>query len=95
MAISQQELKHILMLSKLSATQEELAQFEFDLNNIFNLFANLKLVDTHDIKPMISPLLSHYPAREDAPQMQNHTADFERIAPEFTNQHFIVPKVIE
>ncbi|WP_440616606.1 Asp-tRNA(Asn)/Glu-tRNA(Gln) amidotransferase subunit GatC [Cysteiniphilum sp. 6C5] len=95
MAISQQELKHILTLSKLSAKPKELVQFEYDLNNIFNLFDNLKLVDTHEIKPMISPLLSHYPAREDAPQAQNHEQDFKRIAPEFSEHYFIVPKVIE
>lgn len=93
MAISQQELKHILMLSKLSANEDELAQFKYDLNNIFNMFDNLKLVDTEGLKPMISPLLSHCQRRNDLPE--THEQDFKRIAPEFSDHHFIVPKVIE
>ena len=83
------------MLSKLNANPEELVQFEHDLKNIFNMFDHLKLVNTNGISLMISPLLSHYPARDDVSQAQNHAAAFERIAPEFANQHFIVPKVIE
>lgn len=83
------------MLSKLSATPEELTQFECDLNNIFNLFDNLKQVNTNGINPMISPLLSHYSKRDDIPEVQNHEQNFKRIAPEFAEHHFIVPKVIE
>ncbi|WP_440682277.1 Asp-tRNA(Asn)/Glu-tRNA(Gln) amidotransferase subunit GatC [Cysteiniphilum halobium] len=95
MAISQQELKHILMLSKLRANPEDLVQFEYDLNNIFNLFDNLKLVETRGINPMISPLQSHYQTRDDVPKIQENAEVFTRIAPEFSKQHFIVPKVIE
>lgn len=95
MTISHQELKHILKLSKLKAHQDELVQFEHDLNNIFSMFDSLKLVDTQDIKPLVSPLTNHYSSHLDVSKIQQHAKSFQSISPEFTKHHFIVPKVIE
>ncbi len=95
MAISQQQLKHILALSKLNADESELSKFEADLNNIIKLFDNIQNVDTTGVPAMISPLTSHFIARQDNAIEQHSEPYFKEIAPKYEAHHFIVPKVIE
>ena len=93
--VSQQELKHILVLSKLKTEENELPKFEQDLNNTLEMFNNMASVNTDNLAPMISPLTSHYLARDDNEVVQENEDQFMSIAPAYEAHHFIVPKVIE
>ncbi len=95
MSVTQAELKRILSLSKLDASEDELAAFNQDLNSVLALFENIHHIDTNDTHAMTSPVQTHKALRADIPIKENNISNFKHFAPEFEDEHFIVPKVID
>lgn len=95
MTLSLEETSRIANLSKLETNDETLTQYQADLNRIITLFNRIKAIDTDGIDAMISPLQNNMAMRDDLASIQDLSAQFAKIAPEFQSQHFVVPKVIE
>lgn len=95
MSMTQNTLKRMLALSKLTATEAELKHFTDDLNKVVSLLDSVHSVDAEAFAPMVSPLRQVKVLREDRAVTQNHGKEFKDFSPEFEAGHFIVPKVID
>lgn len=92
--ISKEDVKKIIHLSRLETKEEELEKFTSQLNEILNHFENLKEVNTDNLE--ITGLNKNATfLREDEIKKNYTREDFLNIAPEATEEFFLVPKIIE
>lgn len=53
MALTREEVLHVAKLSRLEFTEEEIAKFQVDLNNILTYVDELSQVDTENVEPLV------------------------------------------
>lgn len=92
--ISKEDVKKIIHLSRLEAEDIELQTFTSQLNAILNHFENLKEVNTDNLEITTLNKKSTF-LREDETKKNYSREDFLNIAPETTEEFFLVPKIIE
>ena len=95
MPTSKQELQIITALAYLetdASTTEKLTQ---DVSAIMTFVEQLRKVDTTGIIPLSHPLDLYQRLREDEVQTENCVAQLAKIAPLFTDNLYLVPKVID
>jgi aspartyl-tRNA(Asn)/glutamyl-tRNA(Gln) amidotransferase subunit C len=95
MSLSEQQVKEIAHLARLSADDGELEQTTAELNNILGLMADLAKIDTEGVSPMAHPLNMSQRLREDEVSEIDQSEAFQVIAPQTGQSHFLVPTVIE
>lgn len=95
MSLSEQQVKEIAYLARLSVDDGEVAQTTAELNNILDLMAELAKIDTDDVSPMAHPLDMTQRLREDLVTEDDQSEAFQAIAPQTGQSHFLVPTVIE
>jgi aspartyl-tRNA(Asn)/glutamyl-tRNA(Gln) amidotransferase subunit C len=95
MALSEEEVRHIALLSRLQLTDEEVKLYAEQLTHILDYVKKLQDLDTSGIEPMISASASSGVFRVDEPRpgLQREAA-FES-APSHDAEYFRVPPVIE
>ncbi len=95
MALSREEIAHVALLSRLHFTEEELARFTEQMNDILLHFETLQEADTSAIAatthvvPMVNVLRDDVPC----PSLPPDTALAN--APERVDDLFKVPRVVE
>ena len=95
MALSEKEVRHIALLSRLQLTDEEVKQYASQLTDILDYVKKLQSLDTEGVEPMISASGSGRVFREDQPRPGlPREAAFEG-APSHDEEYFRVPPVIE
>jgi len=92
--ISREEVKKIIHLARLDSKEEELEKFTLQLNEILNHFENLKEVNTEGLEITSLNKQATF-LREDEIKKNYSREDFLNIAPESTEEFFLVPKIIE
>ena len=99
MAITALETAKIAKLARLHLSAEALAHAETELNQIFDLIADLQAVDTTNIEPLAHPLSMienvALRLRDDVVSETNNREANMQNAPEAEKGYFLVPKVIE
>ena len=95
MSLSEQQVKEIAYLARLSVDDGEVEQTTTELNNILGLMADLAKIDTHGVSPMAHPLNMSQRLREDEVSETDQFEAFQAIAPQIGQSHFLVPTVIE
>ena len=95
MSISENKVKKILKISKLSADKDELKMFVTDLNKVVSFFSNIHIFKTDNIEPMISPLTQDIQLRLDIVKNQDVEPQLSKLFPWYQKGHCIVPMVIE
>ncbi|MGE4594253.1 MAG: Asp-tRNA(Asn)/Glu-tRNA(Gln) amidotransferase subunit GatC [Gammaproteobacteria bacterium] len=95
MSLSEQQVKEIAYLARLSIDDGEVEQTTAELNNILNLMADLAKIDTQGVSPMAHPLNMSQRLREDEVSETDQSQAFLAIAPQTGKGHFLVPTVIE
>ncbi len=95
MSLSEQQVKEIAHLARLSVDDGELEQTTAELNNILGLMADLAKIDTEGVSPMAHPLNMSQRLREDEVSEIDQSEAFQAIAPQTGQSHFLVPTVIE
>jgi aspartyl-tRNA(Asn)/glutamyl-tRNA(Gln) amidotransferase subunit C len=93
--INTAELKQIAHLAKLSIDELALDETVLALNNILKLAEDLNEVDTQSITPMAHPLKMVQRLRADEVLEKDQSNQFQAIAPQTSNSHYLVPTVIE
>jgi len=66
-----------------------------DLNDIIYFINQLTQVNTEGVEPLMHPVDSQQSLRPDEPKNGNTTEHLARIAPQFSEGLYLVPKVID
>jgi len=95
MPLSNEEVKRLARLARLSMPDDNVDTTRRQLDSIFVLITQMQTVDTTDIEPMSHPQELAARLREDAVTETDCRATFQAIAPHAEAGLYIVPKVIE
>ena len=95
MQTPQNELKKIATLASIRMDEESALQLAKDVSAIMSFVETLKDVNTDNIAPLLHPLDLNQRLREDEVDETNQVIALEKIAPQFCENHYRVPKVIE
>ncbi|UCH34300.1 MAG: Asp-tRNA(Asn)/Glu-tRNA(Gln) amidotransferase subunit GatC [Armatimonadota bacterium] len=95
MRLSQQEVEHIALLSRLKLTDEERERMTTQLNDIMRFYEQLGELDTTDVEPTshVIPMSNVLRADEARPSLP--VDDVLENAPERAGDSFRVPRVVE
>ncbi len=95
MSLDSKQVQDIATLSRLSLDDSECQEIGKDLDNILQLVEQMNSVSTDNITPMAHPMELNARLREDSVTEHDQRDQFQSIAPEVEQGHYLVPKVIE
>jgi aspartyl-tRNA(Asn)/glutamyl-tRNA(Gln) amidotransferase subunit C len=92
--MTQEDVRTVASLARLRFSDDELASFTTQFNQILAYVEKLNEVDTTGVEPMASVLDTHNVLRDDEPGPMLSSAEALANAPRKTEGFFSVPKVI-
>lgn len=95
MTISAQDLEKISQLAYLDTSIAHSPKLIEDINTMMNFIDQLRSVDTTDVTPLFHPLALYQRLRSDAVTEENCITKLEALAPQFKDNLYLVPQVIE
>jgi aspartyl-tRNA(Asn)/glutamyl-tRNA(Gln) amidotransferase subunit C len=95
MIIDEKTIEHISKLARLRLSPEERTLFTEQLSEIIKYVDKISELDTSDVKPAAHVMDISNVTRPDSPGISLDRSELERIAPNFSEGHFIVPRIIE
>lgn len=95
MAVSRDEVLHIATLARLRLTDDEAQTYQSQLSNILNYVEKLDELDTSDVEPTTHAVDLSMQLREDEVEQRLDRDDVLGGAPDQSEGHFRVPKVVE
>ena len=95
MSLSKEEVAHIAFLARLSLSEEELETYREQLSAILDHVAQLSELDTEGIAPTSSVLPVHAQLREDEPRPGLGAETLQRSAPDWAEDQFRVPPILD
>ena len=95
MSLTQDDVKKIAHLARLSISEDDIPAYEKELSNILNLVEQMSAFDTSDVAPMAHPLDMVQRLRDDVVTETDHHERYQDIAPGVENSLYLVPQVIE
>jgi len=95
-SIKKEDVHYIAKLARLALKEEEVAVFEAQLGRILNYIDILNEVNTSEVEPLYYTFYPKVTPREDeAKPFQQEIINLEEFAPQFEEEHFVVPSIIE
>lgn len=94
MAVTKSDVEKIAELARLKFSDEELENFTHQMNDILSYMDKLNELDTENVKPLSHPVEQANVFREDELRPSILTGDALKNAPDKSETHFKVPKVI-
>lgn len=94
-AITEDDVKKIAYLARLTIAPEDIANYTTDMGNILQLAERMQQVDTSNIEPMAHPLDVSQRLRADEVTETDQRELLQANAPKIQDGYFIVPQVIE
>jgi aspartyl-tRNA(Asn)/glutamyl-tRNA(Gln) amidotransferase subunit C len=95
MPLSNEQVRRLAHLSRLSMSDDSVDVTRRQLDSIFVLIAQMQTINTTGIEPMSHPQELSARLREDVAVETDRRAAFQAIAPQAENGLYLVPKVIE
>ena len=95
MSLTQDDVKKIAHLARLSINESDIPDYEKELSSIIGLVEQMNAVDTNDVAPMAHPLDMVQRLRDDIVSETDHREQYQEIAPSVENGLYLVPQVIE
>ena len=95
MLLDRTDIEKIAWLARLSIGDDDIQNYSHDLSRILELVAEMSQIDTSNLEPMAHPLELSARLREDVVTETDERDHFQKIAPDVSNGHYLVPKVIE
>jgi aspartyl-tRNA(Asn)/glutamyl-tRNA(Gln) amidotransferase subunit C len=95
MALTEQEVRHVAMLSRLELSDAEVKLYAEQLGKILEYVQVLNRLDTSRVEPMISATVTGNVFRPDQPRAGLPREQALLAAPEHDEEFFRVPPVIE
>lgn len=93
--LSKDQIKHVAKLSKLSFSDEELADFTDEFSRIIDMVEQLQAVDTEGVKPTYHGNQLINVLREDKAIKRNKTEELLKNAPLAEGGFIQVPAILE
>lgn len=94
MKISPQEVAKVAKLARLELTEEKIAQYSAQLDDILGYMDKLAELDTASVEPMYTPVDHTTVLREDEVKKLVPREDILKNAPETDGAFFIVPRIV-
>tara|TARA_B110000014_G_C19918405_1_gene475140 strand:- start:315 stop:599 length:285 start_codon:yes stop_codon:yes gene_type:complete len=94
MSISFDDVVHVSRLARLDFKENEFQEVTEQLSTILNYISSLNELDTTDTPPTSHVLSIKNVLREDVVDEPN-VSELDKLAPEFKNGCFLVPKVLD
>lgn len=95
MSLDSDDVKRIAHLARLAIDEQDISAYATNLSNILGLVEQMSAVNTDDVSPMAHPLDEIQRLRADEVTENNQREQFQQIAPEVEEGHYLVPRVIE
>ena len=95
MSVTKKEVKHIAYLAKLEIGEDEIERYTEELNQILSYTDKLNELDTSGVEPLSYPIEYINVFREDTIVPSFSTEKVLKNAPDRSDTHFRVPKVIK
>lgn len=95
MSIDPKQLSHLCHLAALHTNQATETRLMNDLHAILDCADTLRRVELDDTKPLMHPLDITQRLRQDVAHVDDITEALSQIAPQFENNLYCVPKVIQ
>ena len=95
MSVDAATVRHIAKLARIAVSEEEVAAFAPELNNILGWVEQLQEVDVEGVEPMTAVIPNKLRLRDDAVTDGGKRDDVLANAPAAEHGFFAVPKVIE
>lgn len=95
MAVSNEQVKYIANLARLSFTNEEVEKLAGEMNKILDYMDELQEVDTADVEPLEYVTRGESKLRADEAKEPLSHEDVLKNAPNADSDYFRVPRVIE
>ena len=94
MSVTIKDVEHIAKLAKLEVSESEKEKFTHQMNEILDHMETLNKLDTSNVEPLSQVIELHNVFREDEVKPSTPTEIALQNAPDKTEKHFKVPKVI-
>ena len=94
MAISEEQVRHVAMLARLSLTDEEVVSFGRELNSILVHIDTIQRLDLQGVEPTAHPLDAVNVTRPDVVRPGLSRADALRNAPDSDGRAFAIPRIM-
>ena len=95
MAITEQEVRYVAHLSRLELSEDELARFAAQLDEVLQYVEKLNELDTSQVEPMLHAIAHENVFREDVPGHSLTRDEALGNAPDSSEGCFKVPRIIE
>lgn len=95
MSVSKDDVRYVANLARLRLTDDEIDQFQTDLNKILEYMDQLNQVDTSKVEPLEHVLELPAVYRPDVAKAPLSHEDALKNAPDADSDHFRVPRVID
>ena len=95
MKLSREEVLQIASLARLELTESEIKNYGNQLSDILAHFTSLQNVDTSSVPETTSSLKSELPFREDELSPFHSIEKILKIAPQVSDNQFVVPAIFE
>jgi aspartyl-tRNA synthetase len=92
--ISEEKVKHVARLARLSVTDTEAESYQKELNAVLEHFETLQELDTESVEPMSHVLELKNVWREDEPERAKETDSLLSNAPDKESDYYKVPKIL-
>ncbi len=93
--ITNEDVKKVAFLSRLKFSDDKLAEFTTEFNNILGWIAEIEELNTDNVEPLTSVNDNALILREDTVKEGNLTQEILANAPNKEFDYFVVPKVVE
>lgn len=94
MSVTIKDVEHIAKLAKLEFSDEEKEKLTHQMNEILQHMEKLNELDTSTVEPLSQVIKTENVFREDIVKPSIPTEEALKNAPDKTDEHFKVPKVI-
>ncbi len=95
MTISVKDLEKISQLAYLDTDIKHSPKLIEDISAIMNFVDQLRAVNTQEVEPLFHPLALNQRLRADGVTEENCLAELEALAPQFEQDLYLVPQVID
>ena len=95
MSVDLATVKRVAHLARIAVTDEEAARMEGELNTILGFVEHLSEVNVDGVEPMTSVTPMAMKKRADVVTDGSKAEDIVANAPDYTDNFFVVPKVVE
>ncbi len=95
MSLSNEEVRKIARLARLTVSESEASSYSGELSSILEMVDRMNRVDTTGVEPMAHPQNATQRMRPDVVTETDQRERYQKIAPSVERGLYLVPRVVE